>query len=394
MVKVLIAGTFDVIHPGHLNLIQQARALGDSLVIVLARDINVFKTKGFQPYYAESQRLAHLRSLLNDKWPNVTIVLGGAADPYKIIRTEKPEIVALGYDQQAFVGGLSDIKLNSSLSFKIERLEPFHKDVCKGKNIKKALLDASAGFLLVDKDVDWTSHDVVAKLRSITGLRQIGHAGTLDPFATGLLICALGQATKMIDLFHLLPKEYAAEIRLGVESDTYDRTGKIFKSKFPISHKIQIPHDQIKKILALFIGKQQQLPPMYSAKKVAGKKLYQLARLGKVVERKASEIMIYDLSLKDDYHQSPIINLQVKCSAGTYIRTLAHDLGQSLGTGALVEELKRTAIGDFKVEQAVGLDRLHHDNYRQFCLPPATALASINSAYLESLTTAYSRPLL
>ena len=258
MKKVLIAGTFDIIHPGHINLIKQARGLGDFLVVIVARDQNVKKMKGLLPHFNEEERLNRLAQLnLVEK-----VVLGDLRDPYKIIKEEKPDVIALGYDQQFYVKGLNNLKINSSLNFKIERLEPFKEDVCKGKSVRKAVEDNQAGFLLINKpeisssaeateDWRWTSHDVVAKLRSIIGVKQIGHTGTLDPFATGLLICPVGQATKIAGMFGVLLKTYEATITLGVTSDTYDRTGKISKNQFPISNQEPISNSKIQKVLSL-----------------------------------------------------------------------------------------------------------------------------------------------
>ena len=237
--------------------------------------------------------------------------------------------------------------------------------------------------MLIDKEDGWTSHDVVAKLRSILKIKQIGHTGTLDPFATGLLICAVGKATKMVGLFDVLAKEYEAEVRLGVTSDTYDRTGQIQKSKIKSQNdKTKL---KINEVINSFIGKQQQLPPMYSAKKIQGKKLYELARKGKEVERKPGEIEIYNLELLNFDHQSSIINLRVKCSTGTYIRTLAYDIGQKLGTGAILEELKRTAIGDFNVSKAIQLENLTKDNYSKYLIKPLEALEKINANLTQNL---------
>ena len=287
MKKVLIAGTFDIIHPGHLNLIKQARSLGNFLIAVVGRDRNVVKVKGNSPFFNENQRLNHLKKLdLIDK-----VLLGDLDDPYKVIKEEKPDVVALGYDQQVYAMGLHDLLINSNLSYQIERLEPFKEDVCKGKNVRNAIEDSQAGFLLINKEEDWTSHDVVAKLRSITGIKSIGHTGTLDPFATGLLICAISKATKLVGIFDLLAKTYEATVRLGVVSDTYDRTGKIED----LRSKIVVSEGQILEVLKSFIVKQKQVPPMYSAKKVGGRKLYELARKGEEVERKASEIEIYGI---------------------------------------------------------------------------------------------------
>jgi len=211
-----------------------------------------------------------------------------------------------------------------------------------------------SGFLLINKPSGPTSHDVIDQLRKITCIRQIGHAGTLDPFASGLLLVGIGDATKLLRHYVGLNKTYEATLKLGTTSDTYDRTGKITemsKSKLQISSQIQITNIKIKEILQSFIGKQKQTPPMYSAKKVDGKKLYELARQGKEIKREAQDIEIYGiefLSFKND-----ILKIKCRVSSGTYIRTLAQDIGQSLGCGAYLEELKRTAIGDFKLEDAI-----------------------------------------
>lgn len=371
MTKVLITGTFDIIHPGHLHLINQAKELGDFLTIVIARDQNVLKIKGREPYYTENQRLANLQQLgLADK-----VILGGLGDPYEVIKKEEPDIIVLGYDQQVFVNGLVEFRNNSAAHFKIERLEPFKEDICKGKTLRKALEDPQAGFLLLDKKQDWTSHDVVAKLRSILKIKQIGHTGTLDPFATGLLICAIGRATKMVGLFDPLPKTYEAQIKLGQTSDTYDRTGHVEQR----GSVLNISQSEIQKALANFIGRQEQLPPMYSAKKINGKKLYDLARQGIEVARKSCEIVIYSIKLLD--FRGDLLKIEVQCSAGTYIRSLAHDLGQKLGTGALLQELKRTAIGSFNLSTAVALSGLSLENYSDHLIAPLPALGQINDSY-------------
>ncbi|MBU1130849.1 tRNA pseudouridine(55) synthase TruB [Patescibacteria group bacterium] len=440
MTKVLVAGTFDIIHPGHINLIEQAKELGalnqslrsglgsdNFLVVIIARDENVKKMKGRNPYFDENKRLNQLKDVLSKtKRPgDWKVVLGDLDDPYKIIKQEKPDVIGMGYDQQNYVKGLHDLAVNSDLHFKIERLKPFKEDVCKGKSIRKALEDEQArfaesrraGFLLINKPMDWTSHDVVAKLRSITGIKQIGHTGTLDPFATGLLICAIGQATKIAGVFNVLSKIYEAAITLGVTSDTYDRTGKIpirprahGREVNPKFHprinrglnNSQISKSKIQNILKSFIGKQQQLPPMFSAKKVDGKKLYEIARQGKTIARKPSEIEIYKIELlrykiqptfrqaqggarnkqiPNPKSQIPNFEIRIVCSTGTYIRTLAHDIGQKLGTGAILEELKRTAIGDFNINEAVRLDQLTKDNYSKYLIKPLEAINRVNEFY-------------
>lgn len=211
-----------------------------------------------------------------------------------------------------------------------------------------------SGFLLVNKPIGPTSFGVIAKLRRVTGIKKIGHAGTLDPFASGVLVIAIGrEATRLISQYVKLDKEYEAVLRLGAVTDTYDRMGKVEKLNVT-SKKIDI--GEIQKVLAKFKGEQKQTPPMFSAKKVNGKKLYELARKGIKIERKAALINIYELELLE--YAFPLLKIRVKCSSGTYIRTLAHDIGQILGCGAYLEELKRTAVGKFKLDQCVDLNKL------------------------------------
>jgi tRNA pseudouridine55 synthase len=218
--------------------------------------------------------------------------------------------------------------------------------------------DLDHGFILINKPPGPTSHDIVNKLRNITGIKKIGHAGTLDPFASGLLIMAVGrQATRSISKFVKMDKEYEAEIFLGETTDTYDRTGIILeKNKVPNF----IP-EQICVVLRKFMGEIDQIPPMYSAKKVNGKKLYQLARQGKTLDIPPVKIHINEIEFLD--YNKPILKIRVKCSSGTYIRSLAFDIGKELGTGAYLKELKRTAIGIFKVENSVAVENLSTDSW-------------------------------
>lgn len=210
--------------------------------------------------------------------------------------------------------------------------------------------------MLIDKPAGITSHGVVGYLRRITGIKKIGHAGTLDPFATGLLILAVGrEATKRIDQFVKSGKKYEAEIFFGAETDTYDREGKIVKEY----ECKKIDEEKIKEILKNFIGKQLQIPPMYSAKKINGKKLYELARKNIEIERKPAEIEIYDLQILK--YEWPILKISVNCSSGTYIRSLAYDMGRKLDCGAYLQELRRTKIGEYEVEKAIQLDRVKED---------------------------------
>ena len=217
-----------------------------------------------------------------------------------------------------------------------------------------------SGFIHINKPASWTSHDVVAHLRRVTGEKKIGHAGTLDPFATGLLIVGVGrEATRELDKFLKQDKEYIAELHLGAASDTYDLTGKIEESD-----ATSPAEDDIKNILKKFTGKQDQIPPMYSAKKVAGKKLYELARKGKEIKREPSKIVIHEIELLN--FDWPSLKIRVSCSSGTYIRSLAHDIGKELGTGAYLEKLERTKIGEHQLNGAIDLDKINKDSWTEF----------------------------
>jgi tRNA pseudouridine55 synthase len=228
------------------------------------------------------------------------------------------------------------------------------------------------GFMLIDKEKDWTSFDVVAKLRSITKIKKIGHAGTLDPFATGLLIVAIGrQATRKISEFMKLDKEYEATLFLGKISDTHDSEGVIsdYKSSFvkkimDIFRDKNITKEKVEKILKKFIGKQNQIPPMFSAKKIQGKKLYELARKGITIKRKSAPIKIFCIELVD--YAWPYLKIKVRCSSGTYMRTLGSDIGKALHCGAYVETLRRTKIGDCLIENAITINNINKYNWKNF----------------------------
>lgn len=217
----------------------------------------------------------------------------------------------------------------------------------------------NSGFLLVNKPAGPTSHDIVNKLRRIIGIKKIGHAGTLDPFADGLLLIAVGrEATCEISQFVKLDKEYIATLKLGAVSDTYDCTGKIQLT----TNNLQLTKEKINKVLKSFIGKQEQIPPMYSAKKINGKKLYELARKGIEIERQPSQVEIY--KIKDIKLVDSRLSFVVSCSSGTYIRSLAHDIGQKLKIGAYLEKLTRTKIGKFKLTDAIELDKINNEDWK------------------------------
>ena len=208
------------------------------------------------------------------------------------------------------------------------------------------------GFIiLVDKEDEWTSFDVVKKLRGALRVKKVGHAGTLDPFATGLLIILFGKATKTADLYSSQDKTYHCIVKLGSQTDSFDRTGNITNTSDSIPEK-----DRITEVVNSFIGTQEQLPPMFSAIKVNGKRLYKSARQGIEVERKPRKITINSIDIiKID---NDIIEMVVECSKGTYIRSLADDIGTKLGCYAHLKELRRTQSGYFKIEGAFTVSEL------------------------------------
>jgi len=225
-----------------------------------------------------------------------------------------------------------------------------------------------SGFILIDKPVGPSSFGVIARLRKITSLKKIGHAGTLDPFASGLLVCAIGrEATREIEKFVKLDKEYVADVVLGKRTDTFDRQGETI---FEYSGE-KIAKKKIKEVVASFSGKQEQIPPMFSAKKINGKKLYELARQGIEIERQPSKIEIFKIKILK--YNWPRLKIRVKCSSGTYVRSLADDIGQKLGCGAYLEELRRTKIGKFDVKKAVKIsclpnkkEKLKNSNWKKY----------------------------
>lgn len=223
------------------------------------------------------------------------------------------------------------------------------------------------GILNIDKPGGMTSHDVVNRVRRIVGIRRVGHAGTLDPLATGVLLVGVGQATRLIEYLVGQPKTYVTTIRLGQTTDTYDAEGKVVAER-PF-HGTQT---DIENALSAFRGEIQQHPPMYSAIKQNGQPLYKLARQGVEVERPLRAVTIYQLDLLN--WQPPYLELSITCSAGTYIRSIAHDLGTLLACGGHITSLRRTAIGVFTTANGVALADLNNDNWTQFVLPLDTAV--------------------
>lgn len=209
------------------------------------------------------------------------------------------------------------------------------------------------GVFIVDKPEGFTSFDVVAKMRGITGTKKIGHAGTLDPMATGVLPVFLGKATKAIPLMQDHDKEYRAKFQLGIRTDTLDRTGKVLSEV-----KSHVTYAELKEALPQFRGTISQLPPMFSAVKVDGKRLYTLARKGEEVKRKERTVTIYSLELLSFDHEKQQGELLVSCSQGTYIRTLCSDLGDKLGPGGMLIDLVRTKACGFSLSQAATLSEV------------------------------------
>lgn len=216
-------------------------------------------------------------------------------------------------------------------------------------------------FLLINKPENITSHDVVDYVRKITNEKKVGHAGTLDPFATGLLIVAIGrESTKNLNEFLKLDKKYRATLYFGAVSDTQDKTGLITN----IENITPISKENLENVLKNFIGGIEQIPPMYSAKKINGKKLYELARQGKEIERKPNKITIYSIDLIS--YKWPRATINVHCQSGTYIRTLGADIGKTLKVGAYLETLIRTQIGKYSLKNAIDLTDLNSDNWKSY----------------------------
>ncbi len=239
------------------------------------------------------------------------------------------------------------------------------------------------GIIVIDKEPGFTSHDVVAKMRGICGQRKIGHTGTLDPMATGVLPVCLGSATKLCDMLADRDKEYVAELLLGVETDTQDVTGQVL-ARCPV----EVQESQVRSVAASFVGEYQQVPPMYSALKVNGKKLCDLARAGKEVERKARPVQIYELEILEC--SLPVVRMRVVCSKGTYIRTLCSDMGERLACGGTMQSLRRTRVGMFSLEDACTLgelqrwkdeDMLGHAGLDQ--AKPRQALRPVDSVFAD-----------
>jgi len=248
------------------------------------------------------------------------------------------------------------------------------------------------GALVIDKPPGLTSHDVVVRARRILRERRVGHTGTLDPFATGVLIVLLGRATRLAQFLSGVDKEYEAIIRLGYSTDTGDRTGNPIPG--PTVKPDAWTETEIEAALQSLRGDIEQVPPMYSAKKVDGRKLYELARRGETIERPSIHVRIYEFAairpggqlIKDNLDGTFDFHTRVSCSSGTYVRTLAEDFGKRLYVGAHLAELRRTRVGDFSIDQAITLDdlKIHfgEESIGAVLVPPGAALSQLPFVHL------------
>lgn len=235
-----------------------------------------------------------------------------------------------------------------------------------------------AGLLPVDKPSGPTSHDVVAAVRRALGTRRVGHTGTLDPFASGLLLLLVGRATRLAEYLHDLPKRYEAVMRLGMATDTDDPTGRVIARQEPGP----VPRQAVRDALEGQAGRRLQRPPAFSAKKVAGTRAYEAAREGRPLELEPVPVQIDEIRVTA--LDLPDVSFEVTCGAGTYIRAIARDAGDALGLPTHLVELRRTAIGPFEAARAVTLDELVEDgDPRRFVLPPAAALAHLQQIHVD-----------
>ena len=235
--------------------------------------------------------------------------------------------------------------------------------------------------LVIDKSAGWTSQDVAAKLRGVFHERRVGHGGTLDPMATGVLPIFIGRATRAAEFLESAEKEYVAGLRLGVVTDTQDTSGNILET-----HPVAVTREEVQAALRQFLGPIEQIPPMYSAIKINGQKLYELARRGQEVERKPRSITIHELELLEGADADYL--LRVRCSKGTYVRTLCHNLGRALGCGGCMSSLRRTRAGSFTLLQAVTMQQVLNfaaEQAPQALLMPVDAVFSMHPPLIVTM---------
>ena len=234
------------------------------------------------------------------------------------------------------------------------------------------------GVLNINKPTGWTSHDVVLKIRQCIGEPKVGHAGTLDPLATGVLLLCIGKATKITQYLMPAEKEYVATLRLGVTTDTYDADGKVLERKI-----VKVSVDEVKDVLLSFTGEIEQIPPMYSAVKYGGKRLYEFARNGETVNRPSRRVTIFGIECLE--LRGNDLTLRIRCSKGTYIRSLAADIGGQLGCGAHIAALQRTRVGPFALDECISLEDVEYAMAHGFL---QTHVVSMSNAlnYLPKIT--------
>ena len=240
------------------------------------------------------------------------------------------------------------------------------------------------GIVVVNKEKGYTSHDVVNVIRRILGTRKVGHTGTLDPNATGVLPVCVGKSTRVSDMLMFSDKEYIAKVKLGITTDTYDVWGSVLSE-----NEVNVSERELKSAISSFTGEIMQLPPMYSAIKQNGKKLYELARSGIEVERKERKITIYECELIS--FENDTFKIRVKCSKGTYIRSLCHDIGQYLGCGACMTELVRTKASVFDIENSMTLSKIEEkvlkDGKNSVLQPPDTVFTEYEKLNVTEVVT-------
>ncbi|MBP1991290.1 tRNA pseudouridine(55) synthase TruB [Paenibacillus eucommiae] len=243
------------------------------------------------------------------------------------------------------------------------------------------------GVLPVLKPEKFTSHDVVAKARRILGIKRIGHTGTLDPAVTGVLPLCIGRATRMVEYIQELPKVYEAVLLIGISTDTEDLTGTVLQEL----EQVTLLEKDIQSVFHSFLGEIEQTPPMYSAVKVDGKRLYELAREGKFIERSSRKVMIHDIQILDvDVSlKHPEVRFRVKCSKGTYIRTLCADLGKALGYPSVMKHLIRTSTGNIDIEQCLSFEQIEQykaeGTLERYLIPLDVAVSHLPAVGLSSL---------
>ncbi len=245
------------------------------------------------------------------------------------------------------------------------------------------------GVIIVDKPREWTSHDVVNKMRRLAGARKIGHLGTLDPGATGVLPLVIGRATRLAQFFTRNDKTYQGVIRFGYSTDSYDMDGLATSPETPVT----LDRQELEKLFDRFRGELRQVPPPVSAKKVAGRPAYELARKGQPVELEPVTVKVYELQLISVEGCEATILLH--CSAGTYVRSIAHDAGQALGCGAFLKSLRRIASGDFTIERARTLEELsalaHEGRLQEALIPAAELLPAFPAELVDAITAGHIR---